>query len=66
MLAIAVSALWMLAHHLGIGPSVTGIDSQGRAARLDDAAGDSQVGAGVAPNFPFLEIEQPVDERETQ
>ncbi len=66
LLAIAVSAFWMLAHQLGVGPSVNGIDSDGRSARLANAPGDPQVGAEVAPNFPFLEIEQPFDEREMQ
>lgn len=66
LLAIAVGAFWTLAHHLGVGPAVSGVDSRDRAARLGDAAGESQLGAEVAPNYPFLESEQPFDERETQ
>jgi len=62
--AMAVGAFWMLANYLSVMSPVTGIDTQGRPTRPVTTAGDPDVAAEVAPNFPFIEIEQqPFDER---
>ncbi len=62
--ALAVGAFWMLAEHLAVVSPVAGLDAQGRSARPTDLSSDAEVSAQVAPNFPFIEIEQrPFDER---
>ncbi len=62
--AVVVAALWMLANHLSVVSPVAGIDAQGRSVRPTSTPDEAEVSAQVAPNFPFIEIEQrPFDER---
>lgn len=64
LLAITVGALWLLAHQLRVGPAVTGIGSLEGSMRPAHTPGIPEVESEIAPNFPFLEIEQqPFDRR---